>query len=131
MHFQRVALLSVSIDPLLDPQASFNVNRPATGQVLRSGFCLAPPERHAKPGGDIVILARVFIFALLIGGQAKAAHWRSLWRIAQFRIAAEVTDQNNFIERHFVLRYFSALEAAGVLRLSRDTTRLHLMRQAH
>jgi class 3 adenylate cyclase len=100
VDLQGVSRLSVAVSPLFHPQAAFDVHRFAPRKVLRCSLRLSPPERHTKPGGNIIVLAGVAVFSSLVSGQTEAANRRALRRIAQLRIATEVADQGNFVERH-------------------------------
>ena len=100
-----MSLVAVAVRVLFHAQTTFDVNRAAALQILRRSLSLPSPERYAKPGSDVVVLAGSAILAALIGRETEATDRRTLRRVAQFGVAAEVSDQNNFIERHGLLRF--------------------------
>src|SRR5262249_18086062 len=103
VDFQRVSGLTVTVSPFLNPQTTLNIYRSATRKILRCCLSLPAPKCHAKPGGDVVVFPGVAIAAPFVSCQTETAHWGALWRVPQFRIAAEVADKNDFVERHLVL----------------------------
>ena len=94
-------LFSVAISPLFHAQPALDINRLAAAQVLRCGLSLPSPQRDAKPRSDIVVLSSLGITATLVRGQAEVANGRSVGRVAQFGITAQITNQNDLVERHF------------------------------
>src|SRR5438105_3410581 len=100
-----MSLVAVTVRVLFHAQTTFDVNRAAALQILRSSLSLPSPERYAKPSGDVVVLTGSAILAALIRRETEAADGRTLRRVAQFGVAAEVSDQDNLVERHDLLRF--------------------------
>src|SRR6185436_16695157 len=61
MYLESVPRLAVAIGPFFNAQPALNVNRPALRQVLRSSFCLASPQRYAKPRRLVLHLAGLIL----------------------------------------------------------------------
>src|SRR6185503_5970732 len=85
VDFESMPRLSVAISPLFDTQPTFDVDRFAFGQILGRSLCLPAPKGHAKPSRLILHLS-AFIFAALVCGHTKTAHWSALWRVTQLGI---------------------------------------------
>src|SRR5262245_36895539 len=100
VHFQRVARFSITVGPFFYSQASFDINRPPALQILRGSFCLTTPQSHSKPGGDVVVFSGISVLASLVSRHAEAANRCALGRVTQLGVAAEITNQSNFVERH-------------------------------
>jgi hypothetical protein len=100
VHFEREALLTVSVRPFFEPKSSLHIHWTPFGQILRGGFGLSPPECDAKPAGHVLHLARA-VFTFFVSRDRKTTDGRALWRISQFRVFPQIADEYDFIERHF------------------------------
>src|SRR5262245_30144427 len=84
-------LLAFTVGVLCQPQTTFNVNLTAFGQVFVSQLRLPSPGRHAEPGRLLFRFA-CDVLTLFRRGDGHFAKSRSLRRVPQFRVAAQITD---------------------------------------
>src|SRR5262245_30665286 len=96
--FEAHAVVALAVRVLFLPQATFEVNLAAFGEVLIGQFSLAIPERHAKPGRIVIILARHVVLASLGGRNRYIANGRSLRRVSHLRVASQISDDGDLVE---------------------------------
>src|SRR4051812_28010059 len=97
IHFQRVALFAVAVLPFLYVQAALYVNASTLSEILGDGLGLLAPDGDAEPGGK-VLLHSVLVLTLLIRGHGERADSRSLRRVTQLRVFAQVADDSYLVK---------------------------------
>jgi hypothetical protein len=101
LHLQRVSVLAVAVLPFFDAEPAFDINRASFCEVFRGVFGLLTPKRDAEPSCDVLLFA-CFITLFLVCCHRKITDRNALRRVSEFRVAAEISYKNYFIERHFL-----------------------------
>src|SRR5688500_15410 len=99
VDFERLARLALAVGPLLDVEAPLDVDLAPLRQVPRDVLGLLAPGRDAEPGGDVLLLARL-VAPPLVRRHRELTDRRALWGVAQFGVAPEITDQDDFVVGH-------------------------------
>src|SRR5437588_7757087 len=89
VDLERVARLAVAVSPVLDVQASLDVDAPPLRQILRDVLGLSAPGVDAEPGCDVLLLARL-VPAPLVRGDGEMTDRRPLRRVTEFRVTTEI-----------------------------------------
>src|SRR5262249_30982466 len=102
LNIRRVDLsavtgLSFAIGVLLQSKAPFDVYLSSFGEIFIGQLGLTSPHRHAKPCSVIFRFTRA-ILSSFTRCHRKFAQRLALWRVAQFSISAQVTDDDNLVE---------------------------------
>ncbi|EGF31865.1 hypothetical protein IMCC9480_3290 [Oxalobacteraceae bacterium IMCC9480] len=80
-------------------QLAFDVDLRAFFQVLAGDLGELAIERDAVPFGEFFFLAAILVFPAFGGGYRDVSDGVAVGHVAGFRIAAEVADDDDFIDR--------------------------------
>jgi NADP-dependent 3-hydroxy acid dehydrogenase YdfG len=93
----RVALDAVLVGVLAGLQAAFDVDRRAFFKVLAHDLGQAAEERDAVPFGQLFLFAGLAVLRLVRGGDRDVRDGVAARHVADFRIAAEVADDDDLV----------------------------------
>lgn len=100
VDFEARALVAVPIGPLALRQAPLDVHELALLKVLVCDLRLAPPHAHSEPRGDLFSLARALATAPALARRDREVADRGARRgVAELRVATEVADDDDLVER--------------------------------
>src|SRR5204862_2117862 len=94
-----VVFLAFLVGPLARLQAPFDIDRASLFQVLAGDLGEPVEERDPVPFGLFDLVARVLGFPGAAGGDADVADGVAVRCIAHLGIAAEVADEDHFVDR--------------------------------
>src|ERR1700674_4994346 len=92
-----IAILPFLVLPLSRLQASLDVDLAAFFQILAGDFGLPAEKDDAVPLGLFLLLAGL-VLPRVGGGDANVGDGVAAGRIAGFRIAAQIADQNHLVD---------------------------------
>ena len=92
----RVPLVAVLIVPLARLELALDVDLLALGEVFRQRFSGLAPQHHAMPFGLLLTLSGLVVPDLR-GRHVERGDRGAARRVAQFRIAPEISDENDFV----------------------------------
>src|SRR5215469_15591590 len=114
--FGHIALLiCVLVVPGASLKASFNVDLAAFLEVFTGYFSQSSPGYDVVPLG-LVLPLLVFIFVTIAGGNRESRHRGAAGRVFQFRVLAEVSDEDNFVDTFHGCSLVSLSERPGAPR---------------
>ena len=94
---QTIALLTGGfVFPGVKPEAAFNEERTTFGAILGNDFALAAPCFHVDKRGLFALLTGA-VFKRAVNRQTELADRRTLRRDPEFRVASEVSDEEDAI----------------------------------
>src|SRR5579872_611199 len=113
-NFRHVLFLAgLFVVPRMGSQAAFDVNLAAFFQVLASDLRSACPCSNVVPLGAILPLA-IFILEALVSGKRELGYRRSAGGVFKFRILAQISNKNDFVDA------FSCHKCCSLRLLARD-----------
>src|SRR5690606_8142801 len=97
--FRGVAVLAgFLVLPLAGLDAAFHVDGAALAQIFACNFGQTVVEHHTVPFGFFTTLAGVAVLPGGGGGQRDVADRRAIRAVANFRIAAKIADEYDFVD---------------------------------
>jgi len=93
----RVTLDAVLVGVLAGLQAAFDVDRGALLEVLAHDLGQAAEERDAVPFGQFLLFAGLAVLRLVRGGDRDVRDGVAARHVADFRVAAEVADDDDLV----------------------------------
>ena len=97
-NFRHVSLDAVLVHVFAVADAAFNIEGRSLANVVACDFRLSLVANEAMPLGGVDVFAGLFVFALHARRQGEVRDGRAVGQVTEFRSAAHITDQRDFVE---------------------------------
>ena len=99
LGFRRVALLAILVGPFAGTDAALDINLRAFFQILTTDLGQLAEEGNAVPLGQFLLLAGRLVLPVFTGRDRDVAHRFAARRVTNFRVLAQIADDDCLVNR--------------------------------